>query len=372
MSLWKKDHGRRVIVGMSGGVDSAVAAAQLLEADYEVVGLFMKNWEEDDDAKYCAAEVDLADAKSVCSLLGIHLETANFSHEYWENVFVHFLREYKVGRTPNPDILCNSEIKFKTFMERAMALGADFIATGHYAQKSIYENRLSLKKGADPEKDQTYFLHTIGQQELMKSLFPVGHMHKSQVRERANEIGFTVKDKKDSTGICFIGERRFKDFLNQYLPVKAGEIKTLNGQTIGTHRGAMFYTIGQRNGLGIGGMDKSDDTGEPWFVASKDVEKNVLYVVQGHDHPALHKQIVITEAVSWVSACSPVLPLECKAKTRYRQIDQACTIVAYSNNQARVHFKSSQRAIAPGQSLVFYSGEHCLGGGVIQQGLNAK
>ncbi len=369
--MWKKNNGRRVIVGMSGGVDSAIAATELLEADYEVVGLFMKNWEEDDDAEYCAAEADLADARAVCNLLNIPLETANFSHDYWENVFVHFLKEYRVGRTPNPDVLCNREIKFKIFMEWAMSLGADYIATGHYAQKGISEHRLCLVNSVDKEKDQTYFLYTLGQQELMKTLFPIGHLQKEQVRTLAVDIGLPVHDKKDSTGICFIGERRFRDFLNQFLPAKTGEIRTLEGEKIGSHTGAMFYTIGQRNGLGIGGLDKEDDTGEPWFVASKDIEKNFLFVVQGHNHPALLKKIVIVEDPTWVSACPPILPLYCTAKTRYRQADQTCVISAYSNQLVRVEFFQPQRAIAPGQSLVFYKDNNCLGGGVIQQGLNA-
>lgn len=369
--MWKKNNGRRVIVGMSGGVDSAVAAALLLEADYDVIGLFMKNWEEDDAPEYCAAEQDLADAQAVCKMLGIELRTANFSHEYWENVFVHFLREYKVGRTPNPDILCNREIKFKIFMDWALSLGADYIATGHYAQTGRSDNELSLLKGADPEKDQTYFLYTLGQEALSKTLFPIGHLLKIHVRAKAADLGLPVKDKKDSTGICFIGERRFKDFLNRYLSAQKGEIKTLEGETIGTHSGAMYYTIGQRGGLGIGGGSSKNDTGEPWFVASKDVEKNLLYVVQGHDHPALHKRIVITETPSWISRHPPILPLYCSAKTRYRQTDQPCLLSAYSSTHTQVEFIRSQRAIAPGQSLVFYQGEACLGGGVIQQGLNA-
>ena len=369
--MWTKNNGRRVIVGMSGGVDSAVAAAELLEADYQVMGLFMKNWEEDDEPEYCAAEQDLADATEVCKTLGIELKTVNFSHEYWENVFIHFLNEYKVGRTPNPDILCNSEIKFKTFMDWAISLGADFIATGHYVQNAVRDNRLSLKKGADPGKDQSYFLYTLGQAELAKSLFPIGHMQKPEVRVKAADLGLSVKDKKDSTGICFIGERRFRDFLNQFLPANKGDIKTLEGDVVGSHSGAMYYTIGQRNGLGIGGMDKQDNTGEAWFVASKNVDKNILYVVQGHDHPALLKRIVITETPNWISASPPILPLYCHAKTRYRQEDQACLLTAHSNFHTQVKFEKPQRAIAPGQSLVFYKEDHCLGGGVIQQGLNA-
>lgn len=368
--MWKNNARTKVVVGMSGGVDSAVAAAQLLESGYDVVGLFMKNWEEDDNLEYCSAAVDLADAKSVCELLNIHLEAVNFSHEYWNNVFSHFLREYKAGRTPNPDILCNKEIKFKIFLEWALDLGADFIATGHYSQKALINNRFSLVKGADSNKDQSYFLYTLGQHQLMHSMFPVGHLPKTAVREKATEIGLSVDNKKDSTGICFIGERRFKDFLEQFLPAQDGQIKTLMGETIGTHSGAMYYTIGQRNGLGVGGLDEDGNTGEPWFVASKDVKRNILYAVQGHDHPALHKSMAIIEDMHWVNETPPILPLICNAKTRYRQQDQHCTIIAYSQSQARVKFDVPQRAITSGQSLVFYDGDVCLGGGVIQLGLN--
>ncbi len=368
--MWKNNGRTKVVVGMSGGVDSAVAAAQLIESGHDVIGLFMKNWEEDDNPEYCAAAVDLADAKSVCEMLNIHLEAVNFSSEYWNNVFMHFLREYKAGRTPNPDILCNKEIKFKIFLDWALDLGADFIATGHYAQKGTVGNQFTLVKGSDFSKDQSYFLYTLGQHELMHSMFPVGHLPKTAVREKAEEIGLIVKDKKDSTGICFIGERRFKDFLEQFLPAQPGDIKTLMGETIGTHTGAMFYTIGQRNGLGVGGIDENGNTGEPWFVASKDIQRNILYVVQGHEHPALHKSIVLIQDMDWISANAPVLPLGCVAKTRYRQADQSCTVISYSNTQARVKFDQPQRAITPGQSLVFYTGDVCLGGGVIQQGLN--
>lgn len=368
--MWRKNNGRRVIVGMSGGVDSAVAAAQLLQDDYEVVGLFMKNWEEDDEPEYCAAERDLSDARDVCELLGIHLETANFSHEYWENVFKHFLNEYKVGRTPNPDILCNREIKFKLFMDWSISLGADYIATGHYVQRGLLDDRLSLLMGADPDKDQSYFLYTLGQKALLNSLFPIGHLRKKQVREMADEMSLPVKSKKDSTGICFIGERRFKDFLSQYLPNKPGNILNLAGQVIGKHSGAMYYTIGQRSGLGLGGSNDRQNTGQPWFVAKKNVQNNTLIAVQGNNHPSLLKKIVITERPHWISGLPAILPLVCHAKTRYRQINQACEIVAYGSDYARVVFDQPQRAIAPGQSLVFYQGEHCLGGGVISQGLN--
>ncbi len=373
--MWKKDNGRRVIVGMSGGVDSAVAAAELLEEGYEVVGLFMKNWEEDDDEAYCSAAVDLKDARSVCDVLGIHLETANFSHEYWDRVFETFLSEYKQGRTPNPDILCNREIKFKQFLNWAVDLGADSIATGHYAQIDLRNGHYQLIKGEDENKDQSYFLYTLGQQALSKSLFPIGHMQKPEVRDRAAAIGLPVDKKKDSTGICFIGERRFRDFLNQFLPAKKGDIRTLEGETIGQHMGAMYFTIGQRGGLGIGGQGDhlSGDSGEPWYVAKKNVEKNVLTVVQGHDHPVLFSKIVIASQLTWVSEETPILPLRCKAKTRYRQTEQACVILALSSdgdhqNTARIEFNEPQRAITPGQSIVFYQGDQCLGGGIIEKG----
>ena len=365
--LWSSTGKPRVIVGLSGGVDSSVAAAELLEQGYDVVGLFMKNWEEDDNEVYCSAAVDLADAQSVCKTLGIGLQTANFSHEYWGRVFEYFLAEYRRGRTPNPDVLCNKEIKFKQFLDWAMDLGADKIATGHYAQIRRHDGHFQLIKGADPNKDQTYFLYTLGQAELSQSLFPIGSWHKSAVRKRATELGLAVDDKKDSTGICFIGERRFRDFLKQFLPAKPGQIQTLDGDVIGEHIGAMYFTIGQRSGLGVGGVDGADEA--PWYVADKDVKANVLYVVQGHDHPALFKQILLASQGHWVSGIKPDIPLICKAKTRYRQVEQRCTIRQDSAQQFEVVFDQAQRAITPGQSIVFYQAEQCLGGGIIEQGL---
>ncbi len=367
--MWKNNGGSKVIVGLSGGVDSAVAAAILLEQGYDVTGLFMKNWEEDDDAEYCSAAVDLADAQSVCSTLGIHLEAVNFSPEYWDNVFEHFLREYKAGRTPNPDILCNKEIKFKTFLEWSLELGAQHIATGHYVQKNQSGKQWQLRKGVDGNKDQSYFLYTLGQHALAHSLFPIGHLPKSEVRQRASDLGLSVNEKKDSTGICFIGERRFKDFLQQFLPAQQGDIKTLDGEVIGQHHGALYYTIGQRGGLGIGGLDSTNNSGEPWFVASKDVQQNVLYVVQGHDHSALQSDIVLVDELDWVNGDPPQTPLNCHAKTRYRQTDQACTLHIEKDGQAKLQFEQPQRAVAPGQAAVFYQGDNCLGGGVIQAGL---
>ncbi len=364
--LWRSGDQQRVIVGLSGGVDSAVAAAELLEQGYDVVGLFMKNWEEDDNAEYCSAAVDLADAQSVCETLGIKLETANFSHEYWDRVFEYFLAEYRRGRTPNPDVLCNKEIKFKQFLDWAIDLGADKIATGHYAQITHLGDHFQLLKGADPNKDQTYFLYTLGQTELSQSLFPIGNWEKAAVRKRATELGLVVDDKKDSTGICFIGERRFRDFLNQFLPAKPGEIRTLDGQVVGEHIGAMYFTIGQRSGLGIGGVDGASEA--PWYVVDKDVETNVLSVVQGHDHPALFKQTLVASQLHWVNGINPGIPLTCKAKTRYRQVEQPCTISTYNAEQIEVIFDQPQRAITPGQSIVFYQGDICLGGGIIEQG----
>ncbi|MEA3291454.1 MAG: tRNA 2-thiouridine(34) synthase MnmA [Pseudomonadota bacterium] len=356
-------HRRRVVVGLSGGVDSAVAAAELLEQGWEVTGLFMKNWEEDDDADYCAAAEDLADAEAVCATLGIELETVNFAHEYWERVFASFLDEYRRGRTPNPDILCNREIKFREFLQRALKLGADCIATGHYARLQRSDGGVRLCKGADPGKDQTYFLHTVPQAALAKTLFPIGHLRKAEVRRKALDLGLPVHDKKDSTGICFIGERRFREFLARYLPTRRGDIRTLQDEVIGEHQGAAYYTIGQRHGLGIGGA--AAGSGEPWFVCAKDSARNILYVVQGHDHPALLKTAVFTEPLHWISGHAPELPTNCRAKTRYRQTEQPCRIAEIGNDGARVEFATPQRAVTPGQSIVFYQGEVCLGGGVI-------
>jgi len=351
----------KVVVGMSGGVDSSVAAAMLLEQGYDVEGLFMKNWEEDDDKEYCAAAEDLNDAEQVCGAFGVHLSTVNFSHEYWERVFEHSLAEHRAGRTPNPDILCNKEIKFKEFLEHGEKLGAQFIATGHYARIDKSDDCFRLLKGKDIGKDQSYFLYTLQQDALSRTLFPLGELEKSEVRERARELGLANHDKKDSTGICFIGERKFKTFLSQYLPPEPGEIRDLDEEVIGQHDGLMFYTIGQRQGLGIGGE------GDAWYVARKDLEHDVLYVVQGHDHPALFSQFVFVHDLHWVSGNSPATEFKCRAKSRYRQPDQACAVEVLNNKQVFVSFDDPQRAITPGQSMVFYDGDFCLGGGVIER-----
>lgn len=360
-----------VIVGMSGGVDSSVSAALLLEQGYRVEGLFMKNWEEDDGTEYCTALKDLADAQAVCDRLGIPLRSVNFSMEYWDRVFEHFLKEYQAGRTPNPDILCNKEIKFRAFLDYAMTLGADFIATGHYARRGVNQTNVlgdtyaPLLRGEDTNKDQSYFLHAVHGRELAKTLFPVGNIEKPLVRAKAAELGLATAAKKDSTGICFIGERRFKDFLKQYLPAQAGEIVTDEGVVVGRHDGLMYYTLGQRGGIGIGGL-KNQAEGA-WFVLAKDMSKNQLIIGQGHDHPLLQSQTLWSEPIDWVAGVSPVPTegLRCTAKTRYRQPDQACTVYPDVAGGVRVVFDQPQRAVTPGQSVVFYQDELCLGGGVI-------
>ncbi len=354
----------QVIVGLSGGVDSSVAAILLQQQGYQVEALFMKNWEEDDTQEYCSAEVDLADAKSVSDSLGITLHAMNFSAEYWDQVFSHFLTEYEAGRTPNPDILCNREIKFKAFLDHAMHLGADFIATGHYARSRKAEGQYQLLKGKDNGKDQSYFLYTLGQKQLAKALFPVGELQKSEVRHIAETHHLVTHDKKDSTGICFIGERNFREFLSRYLPAKPGEIQTPEGQVIGHHSGLMYYTLGQRQGLGIGGVTGFND--DPWYVADKDMQRNVLIAVQGHDHPLLYSRSLTAGQLSWVDGKGPQAPFHCKAKTRYRQPDQACTITRLDETGCEVVFEEQQLAVTPGQSVVFYDGEVCLGGGVIE------
>lgn len=362
-----------VIVGMSGGVDSSVSAALLLEQGYQVEGLFMKNWEDDDGTEYCTAMRDLADAQSVCDRLGIPLRTANFSMEYWDRVFEHFLKEYSAGRTPNPDILCNKEIKFRAFLDHAVTLGADFIATGHYARRG--ENRLNaqgetyapLLRGLDSNKDQSYFLHAVHGREIARTLFPVGELEKPEVRKKADQLGLSTASKKDSTGICFIGERRFKDFLKQYLPAQPGEIVTDDGKVVGRHDGLMYYTLGQRGGIGIGGI-KNQQEGA-WFVLAKDMQNNQLVIGQGHDHALMQSTQLWSEAIDWVAGEAPDMTqgLRCTAKSRYRQPDQACTVYADSTvaGGVRVVFDQLQRAVTPGQSVVFYQGENCLGGGII-------
>ena len=352
-----------IIVGMSGGVDSSVAALLLIEQGYHVEGLFMKNWEEDDTEEYCSAATDLADAQSVCDDLGIKLHTANFSSEYWDRVFEYFLAEYKAGRTPNPDIMCNKEIKFKAFLDHALNLGADYIATGHYARIDKSDSRVKMLKGVDNNKDQSYFLYTLGQYQLAHSLFPIGEIEKSEVREIARKAGFDTANKKDSTGICFIGERKFKDFLQRFLPAQPGEIITPEGEVIGEHHGLMYYTLGQRQGLGIGGLKTAKEA--PWFVVDKKLESNQLVAAQGHNHPLLLNQQLTASQLHWIAGEAPAAEFSCQAKTRYRQTDQACHVSKQANGSYKVCFDEAQRAITPGQSVVFYQDDICLGGGII-------
>ncbi|MEM6405734.1 MAG: tRNA 2-thiouridine(34) synthase MnmA [Pseudomonadota bacterium] len=358
---------RKVIVGLSGGVDSSVAALRLLQAGWQVEGLFMKNWEEDDTTTYCAAAADLLDAQQVADKLGIKLHTVNFATEYWDQVFEHFLAEYQAGRTPNPDILCNREIKFKAFLDYALDLGADYIATGHYAGLNhTAADRLELCCALDQNKDQTYFLHLLNQHALRHAQFPLQSVTKPQVRALATQAGFANARKKDSTGICFIGERRFRDFLAAYLPNQPGEIVTISGEVLGTHQGALYYTIGQREGLGIGGQATYGT--EPWFVAEKNVAQNRLVVVQGHDHPHLFRQSLIATPVHWIAGSAPANTFQCLARCRHRQPWQTCTVTIDKDDPitAQVVFDQPQRAITPGQAVVFYADQTCLGGGTIQ------
>ncbi len=352
----------KVIVGLSGGVDSSVAALRLLEQGWQVEGLFMKNWEEDDQDDYCAAAEDLADAQAVADRLDIKLHTVNFSSEYWDRVFTYFLQEYQAGRTPNPDVLCNREIKFKAFLDHALDLGADFIATGHYAGVSCETNSCQLLQATDEDKDQTYFLYMLGQHALRHSLFPLADLHKQQVRELAAQAGFPNYKKKDSTGICFIGERRFRDFLSDYLPANPGEIQTTEGQCIGQHQGLMYYTLGQRHGLGIGGVVGAPDA--PWFVVEKDLEHNILVVVQGHDHLLLLSASLVAEQLHWVAGTAPANQFSCQARCRHRQPLQNCEVVL-EGQCMKVAFREPQRAVTPGQSVVLYLDGACLGGGII-------
>jgi tRNA-specific 2-thiouridylase len=358
----------RVMVGMSGGVDSSVAALRLLEQGYDVEGLFMKNWEQDDDEDYCAAAADLADAQQVCDKLGIALRSVNFADQYWDRVFQHFLDEYRAGRTPNPDILCNREIKFKAFLDYALQQGANLIATGHYARVEKRGDGYVLLKGLDNNKDQSYFLYMLGQHPLSHSLFPIGDMEKPAVRERAQQAALITHDKKDSTGICFIGERKFRDFLQQYLPAQPGDIKTEDGQIIGRHHGLMYYTLGQRKGLGIGGIKNAEE--QAWYTLEKDLQNNVLIVGQGDNNPRLFHTHLCASQLHWVSGRAPAAPYSCKAKVRYRQSDQECSITDLNENTCTVAFNHPQRAITPGQSIVFYDGEICLGGGIIDSMYN--
>jgi len=349
------------VVGLSGGVDSGIAASHLKRDGWNVTALFMKNWEEDDDEVYCAAREDLAMATQVSDALDIPLRTVNFSHEYWERVFAIFLREYRAGRTPNPDVLCNREIKFKEFLSYAQHLGSERIATGHYARIEESSGVFFLNKAQDLSKDQSYFLYALGQSALAPTLFPLGELKKTDVREEAAALGLPNAQRKDSTGICFIGERRFSEFLARYLPVTPGRIQNLEGEVVGEHQGLWFYTLGQRQGLDIGGP------GEPWYVARKDMEHNVLTVIQGHDHPALMRQSVAVQEMHWINGAPKNWPLRCQAKTRYRQTDQPCTVQSNTPNRIEVVFDDLQRAPTPGQSLVLYDNERVLGGGVIDQ-----
>ncbi len=360
---------KNIIVGMSGGVDSSVTALLLLEQGHQVTGLFMKNWEEDDGTEYCTAMEDLADAQQVCEKLGIELKTVNFAAEYWDEVFEVFLSEFKAGRTPNPDILCNKHVKFKAFLNYAVEdLGAEFIATGHYARVAEKNGEFFLLKGLDPNKEQSYFLYTLGQKALSKTLFPIGHLHKPEIRAMADKAGFANSRKKDSTGICFIGERKFTEFLQRYLPTQPGEMRTPEGQYIGKHSGLMYYTLGQRQGLGIGGVKNAPD--EPWYALDKDLKNNVLIVGQGHDHPLMLHNTLEASQLDWCSNKPLLESLRCTAKTRYRQADQACRLEPMGDDRCRAVFDHAQRAITPGQSVVFYNDEVCLGGGIIESKYN--
>ena len=368
----KDGEGMKVVVGMSGGVDSAVAALLLKQQGYAVTGLFMKNWEDDDDDEYCSTRQDLVDVASVCDVLGIDLEVVNFSKEYKDRVFADFLHEYEAGRTPNPDILCNSEIKFKDFLDHAVKLGADKIATGHYAGvrewTSDGRTEFQLLKADDGTKDQSFFLYRLNQSQLSRAIFPLGDVYKRDVREIAERAGLHVHDKKDSTGICFIGERPFREFLMRYLPTKPGEIRSLDDNSlIGEHQGLMYHTIGQRKGLNIGGIKGNDHAGEheAWYVAAKDMQANVLYAVQGHAHPALQRERLIAGDLNWISGRAPRTHWVYAAKPRYRTSDQPCEIDSLTDAQAEIAFAAPQWAVTPGQSVVVYESRVCLGGGII-------
>ena len=354
-----------IMVALSGGVDSATTAWLLKQRGENIQTMFMKNWEEEDASGHCSAEEDAADARAVAEQLGIAFHGRNFANEYWDEVFEHFLDELKAGRTPNPDILCNREIKFKAFLEHAIDLGAEFIATGHYARRrDNADGSVSLLKGLDPGKDQSYFLHALTQTQLQRALFPLGDLQKAEVRELANQAGLSVARKKDSTGICFIGERNFDHFIARYLDAQPGEIRTTDDRVIGEHRGLIHYTLGQRKGLEIGGL--KDFPEMPWFVASKDLEQNVLYVVQGGDDPHLLSTRLEASAMNWISGTAPAAGQQLSAKVRYRQADQACTVLKADNQRLTLAFEHPQRAVTPGQSVVLYDGDVCLGGGVIE------
>jgi tRNA-specific 2-thiouridylase len=354
----------KIVVGMSGGVDSSVAALLLKRAGFEVVGLFMKNWEDDDDDEYCSTRQDLIDCASVADIIGIDLQAVNFAAEYKDRVFAEFLREYSAGRTPNPDVLCNAEIKFRAFLDHAVALGAERIATGHYAQVGQAEGRFELLKGEDKTKDQSYFLHRLDQSQLARTMFPLGQLQKTEVRRIAREAGLPNFAKRDSTGICFIGERPFREFLNRYVPRRPGIMRTPEGRVVGEHIGLAFYTIGQRKGIGLGGVKGAAE--EAWYVAAKDMQSNELIVVQGHEHPLLLRYSLEARDLAWVSGEPPGIDARYGAKTRYRQADAASHIARLAADQIDVDFDAPQWAVTPGQSVVLYEGEVCLGGGVIQ------
>ncbi|MFC5591101.1 tRNA 2-thiouridine(34) synthase MnmA [Sporosarcina soli] len=361
MKTTKAPADTRVVIGMSGGVDSSVAALLLKEQGYDVIGIFMKNWDDTDEFGVCTATEDYEDVIQVCNEIGIPYYAVNFEQQYWDKVFTYFLEEYKAGRTPNPDVMCNKEIKFKAFLDHAMSLGADYLATGHYAQVVEVEGGVSMLRGKDENKDQTYFLNQLSQEQLQKVMFPIGHMEKSDVRKKAVEAGLTTATKKDSTGICFIGERNFKEFLGQYLPAQPGDMKTMDGKTVGRHDGLMYYTIGQRHGLGIGGA------GDPWFVLGKDLASNVLLVGQNFHNDALYSDSLIATDVSFSTVRELPATFECTAKFRYRQPDTKVTVELVGDGTAIVRFAEPVRAITPGQAVVFYDGAECLGGGTIDK-----
>lgn len=354
----------RVVVGMSGGVDSSVTALLLKQQGFDVIGVFMKNWDDTDEFGICTAEEDAEDVRRVCDQIGIPYYTVNFEEEYRDKVFEYFLEEYRRGRTPNPDVMCNREIKFGEFLQKALDLGAEVIATGHYARVALHNGQYELQRGVDTNKDQSYFLHALNQSQLARAMFPIGHLNKPDVRKIAEAAGLATAKKRDSTGVCFIGERNFKEFLSQYLPAKPGNMVDLvSGDVKGRHDGLMYYTLGQRQGLGIGGSGN----GEPWFVADKDLESNTLYVVQGDTHSSLYSVALTASDVNWISPEALLAPIRCTAKFRYRQPDQGVTITPQENGCFHVSFDTPQKAITPGQAVVFYDGAVCLGGGTIDK-----
>lgn len=357
----KEPKDTRVVVGMSGGVDSSVAALLLKQQGYDVIGIFMKNWDDTDEFGVCTATEDYNDVIRVCNQIGIPYYAVNFEKQYWDKVFTYFLEEYKAGRTPNPDVMCNKEIKFKAFLEHAVNLGADYLATGHYAQVEFRDGEYKMLRGIDENKDQTYFLNQLTQDQLSKVMFPIGGIEKPKVRELALEAGLATATKKDSTGICFIGERNFKTFLSQYLPAQPGNMETFDGEVVGKHDGLMYYTIGQRHGLGIGGA------GDPWFAIGKDLKRNVLYVGQGFHNEKLYSTSITATDVSWISNLEKSTSFECTAKFRYRQTDSRVKVEMLDGQNVKVIFHEPIRAVTPGQAVVFYNGDECLGGGTIDK-----